>query len=248
MGKAIYGCFSMETTVNTVNYGLKIAELSGGIKFGTDSLLLSHFCPSAAECADLGAGSGIIGLLLLASGKVKSVKGVEIRPEYARLAEENAQNNGYGDVYSCVCADVCSVRGVMDAGAYGLCVSNPPYIPAGSGIENPKGLKHAAFHETTADINAFCAAASYLLKYGGRFCCVYRPEYTARLITAAQSNALALKRMRFVHPDISSPPSLVLVELLKGGKSGASVMRPLVIYTDATHKEYTKEMLGVVGA
>ena len=248
MGKAIYGRFFMETTVNTVNYGLKIAELSGGIKFGTDSLLLSYFCPPAPDCADLGAGSGIIGLLLLASGKVKSVKGVEIKPEYARLAEKNAKDNGFGGVYSCECADVCSVRGVLPAGSFSLCVSNPPYLPAKSGIENPKGLKHAAFHETTADINAFCAAASYLLKYGGRFCCVYRPEYTERLIAAARSGNLALKRMRFVHPDISSPPSLVLVEMRKGGKSGASVMRPLIVYTDESHKEYTKEMLGIVSA
>ena len=239
---------TMEMTVNTVNYGLKIAELSGGIKFGTDSLLLSHFCPSAPDCADLGAGSGIIGLLLLASGKVKSVKGVEIKPEYARLAEENARLNGFGSVYSCDCADVCSVRGVLPAGSCSLCVSNPPYLPAGSGIENPKGLKHAAFHETTADINAFCAAASYLLKYGGRFCCVYRPEYIARLISAAQTNGLALKRLRFVHPDISSPPSLALAEMRKGGGNGVSVMRPLVIYTDESHKEYTKEMLGMVSA
>lgn len=232
----------MKTVKTQINCGITLSEYAGGIRFGTDALLLSSFCPKSAKCADLGAGSGAIGLLLLASGKAKYVTGVEISPEYARLANENAASNGFEKVYSCIECDVSNIRSALPAGEYGLCVSNPPYLPAKSGIENPSGLKHAAFHETTADIDVFCAAASYIIKFGGSFCCVYRPEYIQRLVSGAHKNAMALKRLRFVHPDTASPASLVLAEFRKGGKDGARVMPPLVVYTDNAHTVYTDEM------
>ena len=231
----------MNTVTTAVNYGIKITEFAGGIRFGTDSLLVSEFCPRCRNAVDLGSGSGVIGLMLLASGRAKTVSGVEISPEYARLAVRNAGQNGFSQEYSCVCADVADVKRHFRTGMFGLCVSNPPYLPAKTGLTNESGLKHAAFHETTADIGGFCAAAAYLLKYGGKFCCVYRPEYLQRLISAAGENGLALKRLRFVHPDKNSPPSLLLAEFRKGGGAGASVMPPLFIYDDAEHKIFGAE-------
>ena len=236
----------MKTVKTQINCGITLSEYAGGIRFGTDSLLLASFCPKSAKCADLGAGSGVIGLLLLACGKAKHVTGVEISPEYARLANENAASNGFESAYTCVNADISNIRSAFAAGECGLCVSNPPYLPAKSGIENPSGLKHAAFHETTADIDVFCAAASYIIKFGGSFCCVYRPEYTERLVSGARKNGMALKRLRFVHPDIASPASLLLAEFRKGGKNGARVMPPLIVYADAAHTVYTDEMRGTI--
>ena len=232
----------MKTVTTAVNYGIKLTEYEGGIRFGTDSLLVSDFCPRCADAVDLGAGSGVIGLLLLASGKAKTVTGIELSPEYARLAEENAYANGFSGAYSCVCADVADVRRVREAGKYGLCVSNPPYLPANTGHINKQGLKHSAFHETTAGITEFCSAASYLLKYGGKFCVVYRTEYLQRLVTAAGENGLALKRLRFVYPDTASAPPLLLAEFRKGGGAGAAVLPPLLIYDDTEHKRYSAEL------
>ena len=236
----------MRTTVTAVNYGINITEYAGGIRFGTDSLLLSAFCRKHGRCADLGAGSGIIGLMLLAAKKAPFVTGIELVPEYASLANANAAANGMESSYECIRADVNDVRSLLPAGEYGLCVCNPPYLPAGTGIENKAGLKHAAFHETTADIGGFCAAAAYLLKFGGSFCCVYRPEYLTRLTAAMESNSLSLKRLRFVHPDLASPPSLILAEARKGGRPGVRVMPPLIVYSGPEHTSYTPEMRGVI--
>ncbi|MBQ6183370.1 MAG: methyltransferase [Clostridia bacterium] len=236
----------MNTVTTAVNYGIKLTEFAGGIRFGTDSLLVSEFCPRCSNAVDLGSGSGVIGLLLLAAGKAKNVTGVEISSEYARLAVRNAGQNGFSREYSCVCADVADVKRFFGAGTFGLCVSNPPYLPAGTGVTNESGLKHAAFHETASDIGGFCAAAAYLLKYGGRFCCVYRPEYVQRLLAAAGGNGLALKRLRFVHPDRVSPPSLLLAEFRKGGGAGASVLPPLFIYDDTEHKKFGAEIQKII--
>ena len=50
------------------------------------------------------------------------------------------------------------------------------------------------------------------------------------------------KRITFVLADKNSAPSMMLLEAKKGGKSGLKLTRPLIIYTDEGHKEYSEDM------
>ena len=48
--------------------------------------------------------------------------------------------------------------------------------------------------------------------------------------------------MTFVHADSKSEPSMVLVEAVLGGRCGALITKPLLIYRDREHKEYGSDM------
>ena len=233
----------MENDVITtrINSDILLSEYKKGIRFGTDALLLSHFCGKGKRGCDLGSGSGVVSLLLLSLGKAQKMTGIELAEEYASLSRLNAENNGFADTFECIGCDVKDIKEHVEAGSMDIVVTNPPYLPSSSGKKNEDRLKYTAFHETTSTIDEFVASAGYILKYGGSFFCVYRPEYISKLICAMEANSISLKRLRYVSPSVGKPPCLVLVEGKKNGRPGAKTEPTLYLYSDASHTRFTDE-------
>lgn len=231
-----------------VNGGLTIKEYREGIRFGTDALLLAHF---AAErlgkgvCADFGTGSGVLPLLLSAAGCKCSFLAVEIQEKYASLARENALANGFGEKISVLQGDLRAYRDLFPAGSLQAVVSNPPYLPAGSGKQNLAVEKRTAWHDDTLPGETLAQAASWGLSTGGKFFCVYLPSRMAGLMDALKRNRLEPKRMRLVVPAHGEAPSLLLLEARKDGAEGLEILPELPLYTDATRKEESAELLQI---
>ena len=118
--------------------------------------------------------------------------------------------------------------------------SNPPYMRADSGKQNENICKNISRHEIFGEINDFCACAKKLLKHGGDFYVVYRPDRMIDLISALRNNNLEPKKLTFIHPNSSTPPSLLLISAKLGGKSGLVIDKPVYIYKDGT-QEYTEQ-------
>jgi tRNA1(Val) A37 N6-methylase TrmN6 len=76
----------------------------------------------------------------------------------------------------------------------------------------------------------FCQAAGRLLKHGGTFYCVWRPDRLSDLMAALRAGSLEPKKMVFVHGDEQSEPSMVLVSATKGGASGMRILPPLLLH------------------
>ena len=110
------------------------------------------------------------------------------------------------------------------------------------GKENLSEKKNIARHEVMGDISDFCKCAARILKFGGSFLCVYRPDRLCDLICAMRDSRLEPKRMTFVHADTDSEPSMVLIEAKAGAKSGMTLTRPLIIYKDKAHAAYSEDM------
>ena len=184
-----------------------------------DTLALGGFAGvrRGDRVCDLGCGSGALALLLLARESTLHVTGVEISPAAAALARENfAANAVPGEVVE---GDLRQVKALLPAGAFSLAVSNPPYFPAGSG-----GSGGPARMEEHCTLEQLCAAAAWLLKNGGRFALVHRPERLADLMCALRAHALEPKRMQLLVPDHGRPPAAVLLEAIKQGRPGLSVL------------------------
>ena len=77
-----------------------------------------------------------------------------------------------------------------------------------------------------------CQAASYLLRWGGSFCVVHKPERLTDLLCALRTAALEPKRLRFVCKTAIDAPSLVLVDSRRGGKPGLIIEPPLILQTE----------------
>ncbi len=224
---------------DTVNDSLRLIQITDGLTFGTDALLLAGYAGGGYSLGcELGGGSGIISMLLLTRGKLASATSVEIQGEYARLTERNAELNGLTNLTS-VCADI---REYKPGAIYDLVYTNPPYMKSDSGRANALSNKNAARHEINGDISDFAAAGERLLRFGGSFLAVYRPDRLTDLLFAMRTHRLEPKRVTFVHADTHSESSMVLVEARRGGGVGLMLTRPLIIYKDESHSEYTEDM------
>ena len=221
--------------LDEINEDLSLILKTDGLTFGTDAYLLAAFIKPAprARAVELGAGTGVISLLLATKGKLKTAIAVELQPEYAELCERNVRLNALTDRITTLSADVRTLSARSVGYECDLVYSNPPYMRTDTGLPNESSKKNIARHETAGGIRDFCLAASRLLKHGGTFACVYRPDRLIDLIVALREARLEPKRMTFVSADTVTPPSMVLVEARKGGNEGLSVTPPLLLYRDS---------------
>ena len=222
-----------------VNDSLSLIQNTEGLTFGTDALLLAAYIGAGyARGVELGGGTGIISMLLAARGKIADVTCAEIQEEYVELIARNIEYNSLSERMRCVAADVRELRLPECDAVY----TNPPYMRTDTGYSNRISKKNIARHEVHGSILDFCLAARRLLKFGGDFFAVYRPDRLADLVCAMREAGIEPKRMTLVHADARSTPSMLLVEGRRGGKSGLRMTRPLMLYADESHTEYGADM------
>ena len=223
-----------------VNDDIELIQNTAGLTFGTDALLLAGYINGKHKSAiELGGGTGIISMLLLARGKAEHVDCVEIQEEFAELIGRNAEHNRLADRLSVVCSDVRDFRPDRECE---LVFTNPPYMKTTSGKSNLDDKKNIARHEVAGTIYDFCKSGSKMLKYGGTFAVVYRPDRLIDLVDALRGARLEPKRMTYVHANQTSEPSMVLIEAKKGGKCGLKLTKPLLIYKNTDNKDYSEDM------
>lgn len=230
--------------LDRINESLSLIQCKTGLTFGTDSYLLAAFAhPSPhGTCVELGGGTGVVSLLTSARNRYATVHAVEIQPYFAELIDRNAALNGLSDRVHATCADVRDLTPETFGGEVPSVLSNPPYMKADSGKTNAAPAMNIARREENGTIADFCAAAKRLLKWGGYFTVVYRPDRFADLVCAMRENGLEPKRAVFVYPSAADKPCLVLTEAKKGGASGMTIARPLIIYEDKAAGRYTSDM------
>ncbi len=225
--------------LDTVNRGLRLIRKKQGLTFGTDSFLLAAYMRPMprARAVELGGGTGIVSLLAANCNKAASITAIELQPAFASLIERNAALNGYSDRIRSLCADIREVRAEDVGGEVDLVFSNPPYMRCDSGRPNEREEKYIARHETAGDIADFCAAAARLLRYGGRFVSVWRPDRLPELLYALHAVHIEPKRMTLVHSDRNAEPCMVLTEAVKGASPALRMTPPLLLYRERLQNE-----------
>lgn len=227
--------------------GYKIIQNTEKFCFGIDAVLLSGFAKVNAQekVVDLGTGNGILPILLEAKTEGKNFTGIEIQEEIAEMANRSVMLNKLDDKIRIINDDIKNIRNIMEPESVNVVVSNPPYMIAEHGIQNPDSPKAIARHEVKCDFSDIARAAKYLLKNGGRFYMVHRPFRLVELFSTLTEHGLEPKRMKLVYPYIDHEPNMVLIEALKGGKSRITVEKPLIVYE--SKGKYTQEIYDIYG-
>ncbi len=236
-----------DVTLDTIR-DLKLYQPKSGYRFSVDALLLPAFVnlPIVKRIADLGAGSGIIGMLLAKKYCGSRVLLLELQDTFVMLAEKNVKQNNLEGRVSVVGCDIREVSGegltdrALTAGAYDIVVSNPPFRRPKTGLISPEEEKAVARHEIKLRLPELIRAVQYLLRSKGRLFLVYHPERLAELILALKERNMEIKRLRFVHSSPASEAKMVLVEAVKDGREGLKVERPLCLYN--AEGGYSKEV------
>ena len=180
---------------------------------GTDSVLLADFANvrGVKKGIDLGCGSGVLSLLLLARTERLHMTGLELLAESAETARDNLQANALETRGEIVCGDIRAARSLFRSGAFDLVVANPPYYPLGTGALPEDPAQAAARGEVSCT------------RSGGRFCLVHKPERLADVFAAMRAHGFEPKRLRLVCADRKAAPSLILLESRRGGKPGLAI-------------------------
>jgi len=228
-------------------YDLRMIQPADGYRFSLDPLLLADFAAGgeAERVIDLGAGSGIIPLIMARRLPSAEIVGVEFQEEMASLAGRNVKLNGLSHRVEILCADILSLRKRYPVSSFDLVVANPPYRRQGSGRISPKSGRDRARHETTATMADFLEIAKYLVSPKGCIKFIYHPLRLAELCTVAGQLKLSLLKLRMVHGNAGAEARMVLLELAKGRKGDLEVLPPLFVYGEG--EEYGDEVKRILG-
>jgi tRNA1Val (adenine37-N6)-methyltransferase len=200
-----------------------LTERKNGFRMGTDSVLLSKFVSSlpSEKGVDLGTGSGVIPLLLLSENKCREISGIEIQKSLYSLAIHNAEKNGMKDRFFPLQGDIRKISELYPRETADFVTLNPPYFKEGSGKQSELEEKLIARHEMNGVIGDFCSAASYCLKYGGKFFAVFRADRLTELLYSMRDNGIEPKHIEIIYK--GNAAQTVLVKGIKGAKEGLSI-------------------------
>ncbi len=235
----------MDITFDSIR-DIRLYQSKVGYRFSVDSLLLYSFInlKKVNTIADLGAGTGIVGMLLAKKYPEARVTLFEIQDGLVALAEKNIIQNRLEDRVKVVKCDIRALPSHTPMyGDFNLVISNPPFRKLKSGRLNIEEEKAIARHEIKLRLKELVEAVSCLLQVKGRFCVIYHPWRLSELIDTFRRAHLEPKRLRFVHSNISSDAKMILMEAVKNGKTGLKVDKPLYIYEE--NGSYTKELKGI---
>ena len=215
-------------------------------KITTDSVLLAHFTAGAGEFSramDIGCGGGLLSVLIHARVPEPTYDSVDIRPDAVRLCRENYRANGIQGYVDRL--DAREYRAMGGQGEYDLVVCNPPYYYAGKA--SPDGARAAARGDSLSPAQ-FSGAAAYLLRRGGAFCLVHKPEFLTDIFSAMRLADIEPKRLRLVCHKADSAPALVLIEGRRGGRPGLAAQPNLILTApDGSPTDEVKEIYHMRG-
>lgn len=214
--------------------------------FGTDAVLLADFAAvkKVKKHCDLGAGCGIISMLLLRDNITESSVGVEISDEAVVLAEKTAEQYANGR-FTVLNSDLKELKGKLPFGSFDLVTCNPPYKASGAGIVSSGKRDIVARHETMCTLEDVIETGARLLRSAGSLCVCQRPERLTDIFDLMRKYRVEPKRLRIVCKKAGEEPWLVLVEGKRDSKSGLRIMPTLFVYDG--QGEFSAEMLKIYG-
>jgi tRNA1Val (adenine37-N6)-methyltransferase len=234
-------------TVDTILGGaLTIVQPVCGYRFSIDAILLARFArPRQRDrVLELGAGCGVVSVIIAALTHSREIVAIELQPELAAMAQRNAALNRI-ETITTICADLRARRidGVA-AASFDYLVANPPYRARHTGRPSPNTSRRIARGDGSASFADFAAATSRYLRHGAKAAFVFTAARTAELIADLKARSLEPKRIRFVHPRQGLAATTTLIEVRKGGGVEAEIEPPLFLYEKSgVYSDAARELL-----
>jgi tRNA1Val (adenine37-N6)-methyltransferase len=223
----------MKTTRDSVWNGRLVLEQPAkgeGYRFCLDPILLAQFVElrKHEHVLELGAGCGVLGLMLLESRKLKQVTAVELQPALSRLALVNAQRNGWESSYRLIEGDLRTVELPMVDGV----IFNPPYFKDGHGSPSPNKIRDQARHERHGSLQDFVEAGSRSLHDKAWLAAIVPAVRGDEMIDLCRQRGLAKIRQRKVRPHLHANSNQILFQAWKCGCADLDTIQDLVVHDE----------------
>jgi tRNA1Val (adenine37-N6)-methyltransferase len=162
-----------------------IAHDQCAMKVSTDGLMLGAYAPvppPGSHILDIGAGSGLISLMLAQrTAGANSITAVELDSAAAQQAALNVANSPWPAAVQLIEADILTYHSDK---RYRLIVSNPPFFQ--QAVPARDARRHQARHTDSLPFAALLQKAAALLAEGGTFCLILpsqSADYFSQLAT-----------------------------------------------------------------
>lgn len=231
---ANFTLFEDERLDDLVRGGLKIIQSTSAFCFSMDAVLLSNFASvkKGERIVDLGAGTGVIPLLLSTRHQVQQIIGLEIQGDSVDRAMRSVRGNRLEHLIKIIEGDLRVADQILETGKFDLVISNPPYLPVGRGEQNQTGSIAIARHEVLCCLEDVISSSAKLVKYGGRVALVHRPDRLSDIIIMLNNYQLKLRRMQLVYPRLYQKPNMILFEAQFGGNPELIIQEPFFVYNE----------------
>ena len=211
---------------NLESVGKKMIVEEKGLKITEDAILLSEFMKKyfsrkrknlkgEKSFLEIGAGQGIISLLLSELDIISEIFAVEIQEEVFAALEKNIEINDLNGKIIPINKNIKNVNGEYD-----FIFSNPPYKKTGSGKMPENEMERISKYEILLTLEELILEIRRLLKNYGEFFVVVpnsRLNDVFRCIYENRLNILSVKVNKYKKVD------LVVVHGKKGGKVNSGI-------------------------
>lgn len=233
---------------------LRLVQPKRGHRFGHDAVLLAAATPARTgeHVVDLGAGVGTAGLALASRIAGSIVTLVEIEPQLAALAAENAQRNGLAARVRAVALDVAAApRAFAAAGLAAESVMrvmmNPPFNDPARQRSSPDAKRRLA-HVASRDVLArWVKTAARLLRPRGTLTLIWRADALAEVLSVIEG-AFGTIAVLPVHPKVGAPAIRIIVRATKASRAPLVLLPGLALADGAGHPTVEAEAILRAGA
>ena len=210
------------------------------MKVGTDGVLLGAWAPvdGVRSVLDVGAGTGLISLMVVQRNPEANVVAVEIDQAAAAQAWENVQRSPWSDRVEVVCQDFSTFTSSVP---FDLIVSNPPYFV--DALKCPDRQRSTARHADSLNYDLLFRRSKQLLVDDGILSLVLPAELESQVIDTAWTHGFWLQHLTHVY---SKPGKAFRRSLLSFVKSYSQISRN-DLYIASETNEYTAEYKALTG-
>ncbi len=189
-----------------------LSDSNCGMKTGTDGVTLGAWvsCSAARRVIDVGAGSGLISLMIAQRSPLARIHAVEIDPAAASDATFNIAASPWGRRIDVIGNDILHYSPDTPPD---LIVSNPPFFNTGE-ISADTG-RATARHESSLTCRSLLAYARVNLADDGRLALIVPADRCDEIIYAAEMMHLKVRRQCFLHSKPGQKPFRVMFEFMR---------------------------------
>lgn len=210
---------------------LRLLQPLKGYRAATDPVLLAAACPAEAgdSVLDLGCGAGAATLCLGRRVPGLHLVGLELQPDYADLARQNAARNDLQlEVHE---GDLARIPAALRRD-FDHVIANPPYYATGGSPSPIAGRARALQVETP--LADWVAAASRRLRSGGWLTLICGVDGLPEVL-AAMGRKLGSAAVLPLAPREGRPAPRIILQARKGGRAAFRLLPPFVLHQGPVH-------------
>lgn len=211
------------------------------MKVGMDGVLLGSWADAsgAERILDIGAGTGLITLMMAQKNATARIDAIEIDPDAFQESVLNAQNSPWNNRIN---LKLCSFQEFArrENQKYDLIVSNPPFFT--NGVKAPVQNRAQARHSDSLSMDDLISGTANMLNISGKIALILPSESFPKIEKLTKENKLFISRLCRIKPNPQKPEFRILIELTN---SECFLKEESLMIEFERHHDYTPEYISL---